>query len=279
MRIITDSSCDLPENILAEYDIDVVPLKLFFDGDGMYEDGVTISKEQFRAKMYQSRTLPLTAGPDPQNFINVFEKAIRETGEAIYIGLSSRLSGTFQNGQIAHDMMGSDKVILVDSATASIGVGILAVRAAELVREKLDMTTILEKINAYRDNMVTLCTFDRLENLIKGGRATKVQGLLGSLLDIKLIVRNENGQIKMLEKVRGRHRSLDRMAVLLGQMSKASLSDCMIGISHLDCLQDAEYLRQRIEQAYKPVRTFITDMGASMGTHGGAGAIVVAACP
>ncbi|MGE5416218.1 MAG: DegV family protein [Acidobacteriota bacterium] len=279
MRIVTDSSCDLPDDILAEYDIEVVPLKLYFEGDGMYEDGVTLSKKQFCEKMDRSRNLPQTAGPDPQHFINAFERAIRDAGEAIYIGLSSQLSVTFQNGMIARDMMETDKVHLVDSATASSGVGVLAVRAAELVKEKLDTETVLKKINAYRDSIVTLCTFDRLENLVKSGRASKAQDLLGNLLDIKLIVRSENGQIKMLEKVRGRHRSLDRMATLLGQLAKFSLSGSIVGISHLDCLQDAEYLRQRIEQLYQPVKTLLTDMGASMGTHGGRGAIVVAVCP
>ncbi|MGE5405163.1 MAG: DegV family protein [Candidatus Saccharibacteria bacterium] len=279
MKIVTDSSCDLPDDILAGYDIEVVPLKLYFEGDGTYEDGVTLSKQQFREKMYHSRDLPQTAGPDPQHFIDAFEKAVKEAGAAIYIGLSSQLSVTFQNGLIARDMMGTDKVTLLDSATASIGVGVLAMRAAELVKQKVDTDVVIKKINACRDSMVTLCTFDRLENLVKSGRANKAQELLGNLLDVKLIVHSDNGQIKMLEKVRGRHRSLDRMATLLGQLAKFSLKDCMIGISHLDCVQDAEYLRQRVEQMYQPVKTLLTDMGASMGTHGGRGAIVIAACP
>jgi len=215
MKIITDSSCDLPDSVLREYDIEVVPLTNTFPGEGEYLEGVDLSKEQFQEKLKNARILPRTTAVDPNRFLAAFQKALKETGEVIYVGLSSRLSGTYQAASLAREMLGSDRIHLIDSLSASMGVGVLAFRAAQLVRKGMALPVLLEKLNHLRDGMITMCTMDTLENLVQGGRLSRVQGRLGSLLDIKPVILGDDGKLHMVDRVRGRNRALSRMSSLL----------------------------------------------------------------
>lgn len=275
MKIITDSSCDLPDSLLKEYEIEVVPLTITFAGEGEYLEGVDLSKEEFREKLGNAKVLPRTTAVDPNRFLAAFQKALKETGEVIYVGLSSRLSGTFQAAALARDILGTNKVHLIDSLSASIGVGVLALRAAQLVRKGMALPALLDKLSRLRDNMITMCTMDTLENLVQGGRLSRVQGRLGSLLDIKPVILGNDGKLHMVDRVRGRHKALSRISSLLVQYSKGC-SNKLVGIAHFNCLDDVMKIKEYINQTSTSVDYLISDMGASMATHGGPGTIVIA---
>lgn len=275
IRVITDSGCDLPMEVLRENQIEMVPLKVTFEDGKSYLDRVEITPGEFREKMYRSKELPKTAAPDPNTFMEVFRRALNEAGEAVCICISSGLSSTYQSATLARDMLETKKVRIIDSLSASLGEGVLAVRAAELARLGLPLDTAFNRLVDYRDNLKTVFTLDTLENVIKGGRLTKFQGLVGNILDIKPIFHGVEGKIEVLEKLRGRKRALRRLTALIGEMTR-DVEECIIGLSHMDCLGEVTELKKEIEKIYSPARVIIAEMGSTLGTYAGKGGIIMA---
>lgn len=274
IKVITDSSCDLPDETLAEYNIEMIPLKVVFDNGDSFLDRVEISPREFQKRMYSSQTLPKTSTPDINSFVQAFEKGLLSRKGVIYIGLSSGLSSTIQTAVMAKKMLGSEKIKIVDSLSASLGVGMLAVKAMELVREGLRLNDVLSEINACRDRMETVFTLDRLDNIIKGGRLTRFEGLIGTLMDIKPMFRGMEGRVEVVEKVRGRRKSLARMIHLLDKFS-SGLRGRSVSISHVDCMNDVDYIKWELDNNYHPQRIMVSDMGSTIGTYAGKGGIIM----
>lgn len=274
IKIITDSSCDLPEELVDKYDIGVVSLHVTFDNNETFTERVTIKPEQFWKRMTASRGLPKTSRPAPEAFAEAFREALANHASVIFIGLSSALSGTFESAQLAAKSVPGD-ICLIDSLTGSLGLGILVIKAHEFIRSGDSVQDVVKKVIDYRNNMTTLFTMDSLENLIKGGRVGRLPGFIGTMLSIRPIGKaGDKGQIDVLEKVRGRAKSLQRIVQLVGEMG-GGLQDKIIGISHVNCLQDALNLQKSIEDSYHPGRVIISKIGSTMGTYAGNGGIIV----
>lgn len=122
LRIITDTSCDLPEEILKEYGIEMIPLRVTFEDGSTYLDRFELTPERFVYKMVHSQTLPKTASPDPATFVNHFKKGIEEAGEVLFVSLSSGLSSTYDTARVACEMLGDRRVQVYDTLTASLGI-------------------------------------------------------------------------------------------------------------------------------------------------------------
>jgi DegV family protein with EDD domain len=274
IKIITDSSCDLPEELVDKYDIRIVSLHVTFDNNETFTERVTIKPEQFWERMADNRGLPKTSRPAPEAFAEAFREALANHASVIFIGLSSALSGTFESAQMAVKSVPGD-IYLIDSLTGSLGLGILAIKAHEFTRSGDSVQDVVKKVIDYRNDMTTLFTMDSLENLIKGGRVGRLPGFIGTMLSIRPIGKAGNkGQIDVLEKVRGRAKSLQRIVQLVGEMG-GSLQDKIVGISHVNCLQDALNLQKNIEDNYHPGRMIVSKIGSTMGTYAGNGGIIV----
>ena len=148
IRIVTDTSCDLPDEILIKHQIDMIPLKVTFADGETYLDRLELSPELFVQKMAASHHLPKTAAPDPTTFVEHFEQGLREAGDVLFISLSSGLSGTFQIAQLAQKMLGNAKVRVFDSLSASLGTGIMAVRAAQMAAAGLGIEDIIKELSS-----------------------------------------------------------------------------------------------------------------------------------
>lgn len=274
IKIITDSSCDLPEELVDKYDIGIVSLHVTFDNNETFTERMTIKPEQFWELMATNRGLPKTSRPAPEAFAASFSEALANHASVIFIGLSSALSGTFESAQMAAKSVPGD-IHLIDSLTGSLGLGILTIKAHEFSRSGDNAQAVVKKIIDYRNNMTTLFTMDSLENLIKGGRVGRLPGFIGTMLSIRPIGKaGDKGQIDVLEKVRGRAKSLQRIVQLVGEMG-GSLQDKIVGISHVNCLQDALNLQKSIEENYHPGRVIVSKIGSTMGTYAGNGGIIV----
>ena len=274
IKIITDSSCDLPEELVDEYDIGIVSLHVTFDNNVTFTETVTIKPEQFWERMAASRGLPKTSRPVPEAFAEAFREALANHDSVIFIGLSSALSGTFESAQLAARSVPGD-IYLIDSLTGSLGLGILVIKAHEFVRSGDSVQNVVKKVIDYRNNMTTLFTMDSLENLIKGGRVGRLPGFIGTMLSIRPIGKaGDKGQIDVLGKVRGRAKSLHRIVQLVGEMG-GSLQDKIVGISHVNCLQDVLYLQKSIEENYHAGRAIVRKIGSTMGTYAGNGGLIV----
>ncbi|MDD4767553.1 MAG: DegV family protein [Desulfotomaculaceae bacterium] len=274
IKIITDSSCDLPQDLVDKYDIGVVSLHVTFDNNETFTERVTIEPEQFWKRMAASKELPKTSRPTPEAFAGAFSAALANHGSVIYLGLSSALSGTFESAQLAAKSVPGD-IHLIDSLTGSLGLGILAVKAHEFIHSGFSAQAVADKIIDYRDGMNTLFTMDSLENLIKGGRVGRLPGFIGAMLSIRPIGKGgDAGQIDVLEKVRGRAKSLQRMVQLVGEMG-SKLQEKIVGISHVNCLEEALSIKKEIEEKYHPRSIILSKICSTMGTYAGRGGLIV----
>ncbi|MFZ7103561.1 MAG: DegV family protein [Peptococcaceae bacterium] len=273
MQVVTDSSCDLPQDIIDQYGIQVVPLFIHFDHE-TYLDGLEIDKQTFYHKLSLGGELPKTSRPTPIAFADAFTKAHKK-GPVLCITLSSGLSGTYESALIAREMVPFE-VEVVDTLNASIGIGLQVLKACELARQGMDLKEIVLQILQYRREMSTYFTVNTLENLIKGGRLSGIEGAIGQVLNIKPVLYNlPDGYIGTLEKVRGRKKSLKRL-IQLAQESGRDFSSATIGITHARAGEEMAELVRELRETLKPQKIIISELGPVIGAHTGFGTILLA---
>lgn len=276
IKVITDTSCDLPGQELDKYGIEMIPLKVTFANGETFLDRFELTPDVFVQKMAASKTLPKTSAPDPDTFLRYFKKGLEEKGTVLFVSLSSGLSSTLQTALLACRMLGSNRVKVFDSLGASLGVGIMAVRAVQMATRGASINMILEQLARLRSTRQVLFVLDTLENVVKGGRLTKFEGFAGNLLNIKpILTGNSRGIPEITEKVRGRRKALKRLLEMVEERGGTALKKKIVGISHVNCIQDALLLRDEIVRRFKPEQVMVADMSATIGTYAGEGAVMI----
>lgn len=265
VRIVTDSSCDLPADLATELGIEIVPLTIRF-GDDEYVDRVELGPEEFWARMRESPFLPETSAPSAGAFEDVFRRLADEGAEGIVcINLSSKLSATLQAAQVgAKALEGEIPIEVVDSETASLALGNLAVAAVRAAADGADVPTILERVVDLRSRTELFGTLDTLENLKKGGRIGGAQALLGSMLSIKPIVTVEDGEVHPAARVRTRSKAL---RWLVDRVKEEGTVE-NLAVLHGDA-PDIDVLLEMFEPLYPPEQTVVSQVGPVIGTHAG----------
>ncbi|MGG1514713.1 DegV family protein [Paenibacillus oryzisoli] len=276
IRIVTDSTADIPSEIREALGITMVPLKINF-GEEQFLDAVTLKSEDFYAKLTTSAYFPTTSTPSPGEFLAFYQELLSEPDtEVISIHLASVLSGTQRTAALAASMLEGDqagRVHVVDSCSASYGIGALVVAAAEGAREGQSVDEILKRIETIRENYAIYFLVDTLEFLQKGGRIGKASALLGSLLNIKPILSlDRTGEVMSVDKVRGHKKAIARILELLA----ADLGDKPIRtlhIAHANNVEGAEVLREAIVQRFAVAQVNYITLGPVIGAHAGPGTI------
>lgn len=209
VRIITDSAADFEPVELQRMDITCIPLRVMF-GETEYEENINLTKPQFYELLLGSEDYPKTSQASPQILIDLFEDAAEKGDEAIYITLSSALSGTYQSALMTKDMVGSDLCHVVDSLNATGGQRHLVEYAVRLRDEGMSAAQIVEKVEALRGRMVLYACINTLEYLYKGGRISQTAYTLGSLAQIKPIIRvDDEGGIEVPAKAMGMRKGME----------------------------------------------------------------------
>lgn len=271
IQLVTDSSADLPKELLDKYDISVVPLAVSIDGKE-YLEGVNLTPQMFYEKMFSSKELPKTSQPSPEAFAETFRR-VAEKGPVLCLTISSGISGTYQSACIGRDISGVD-VTVFDTLAGSLSHGLQLMEAGKLAKRGLSIDKIVEFLKEYRKHANILILLETLENIVKGGRLSKFQGSLAKILDIKVLLEGVKGNIELVEKIRGKKRFLNRIIDIIGER-KSEFKDTVFAITHVDNLKDAEYLKDEIIKRYKPKDVIINYMGATMGTYAGKGGMIV----
>jgi DegV family protein with EDD domain len=264
VRIVSDSACDLPPALCAELGIEIVPLTIRFGADELV-DRVELTTEAFWERLARSTVLPETAAPSVGAFESTF-RALQESGAdgIVCINLSSKMSATMQSAQIAAKALdGVCPVAVIDSKTASMGIGMLCLEAARVAGEGGDLDTVVAAVESARDRSHVLFTVDTLEYLRKGGRIGGAQAILGSMLSINPVIGIKDGAVEPAGKVRTRSKALKLLA------AKASEGK----IEHLAVLHgnapDLDELLTLLEPVF-PRDDIITGVvGPVIGTHAG----------
>jgi DegV family protein with EDD domain len=273
VAIVTDTSSDLPDTVLDQHRIVMVPLQVVF-GESTFRDRVELKPEEFYRKLRATAELPTTSQPAPADFLQGFRDAGQVAEEVVAVLLGSSLSGTFQAAQTAVRAGGLQGVHLVDSRSASLGVGLLALRGAEL-GEMVGWTgaKVAEELCRIRGQSGMLLTVDRYDNLLRSGRISRSKAWIAGMLDVKPILSlDREGKVVPVERVRGRDNVESRMLALLDQRLTPRPKVVRFGVAHADAPRVAQRIQALLVQRYHPRDCLVTLATGVLGTHVGPGA-------
>ena len=279
-QIITDSSCDLPQELADKLDLQVLPLHFTIGGQtyANYLDGREIGFHDFFERIRQGEEAS-TSAVNPESFREAMEKTLQQGLDILFIGFSSGLSTTYQSGAIAcqelQEKYPERRLIAIDSLCASIGEGLLVYLAAKKQQSGASMDEVADFV---RETIPHLChwfTVNDLMFLKRGGRVDAATALVGTVLQIKPVMHMDDaGTLKNVTKARGRKAALKALAQRLADTA-TDPADQTVFICHGDCLDDAEYTAEQI-RALVPVKDIIINyVGPVIGSHTGPGVVSV----
>lgn len=268
VRIFTDSTCDLSDELLQKYQIEVVPLYVIFEEMSL-KDGVSIKPDRLFELVDENGKLPKTAAPSPIDFERAFHGAVQAGDDVVYIGLSSELSSTIQNASIAAANFPDDRVTVIDSRTLSTGIGLLALKAAHSAQEGKTRSEITTMIESFRSHIEVEFIIDTLEYLHKGGRCSSVQHFLGSLLKIRPVVKVIDGVMTLTDKVRGKREKALQQLINNALALKDEMDKEFLFITHAMAAEEAAYVKEQIEQQTDIKQIYVTETGCVVSSHCG----------
>lgn len=276
-RIITDSGCDLPENMYEELGLSMIPLTLNFHG----QEHTDLS-EGFIKNLYQSMRdgeTASTSAVNPDGWASIIEPILAAGEDALVLTFSSGLSTTYQSAVIAANELKEKypdrKIFVVDSLCASLGQGLLVWHACK----KRDAGLSVEELAAWcEENRLNLChwfTVDDLVYLKRGGRVSAATALVGTMLQIKPVMHVDNeGHLIKVGTARGRKASINAIVKKMGETGLPGVNDTVF-ICHGDCMDDAQYLAQQVKEKYGVKDVLIYYTGAVIGSHSGPGTLAL----
>ena len=264
IKMITDSTLDLPAELIREKNIEVLPLLINF-GEESYLDGIEITTKEMIDKIDATGVLPTTAQVTPNRFEESFKKYLDEGYKIVALTLSSDMSGTYQSACIAKDMLESDDIIVIDSRNVTSGLGLLVLKACELRDKGLGIKEIEEGILKAIPKVKCSLNFESLENLVRGGRLSKTAGTIGSVLGLRLILEIKDGKMSVKDKVRGSKKALKK---LVSDFESADV-DFDSPIVLLELLNEDVYQGLKIYFQEKNINYIDAKVGCTVGIHSG----------
>ncbi len=271
IKIITDSTSDLPKEIADELGITVIPLNVHF-GEEVYKDGVDIFPDKFYPRLENSSELPKTSQPSIGDFINIYKPYLDNGDQIISIHVSSKLSGTFNSATQAKSQLdNTNSISIIDTNSVSMGVGLISIYAAKLIKEKdISLADATKIITDVINKTETFALVETLEFLQKGGRISKTKELIGNLLKVRPILKSENGIIVQV----GRERSRNKGIAYLEEAAKNSSPLKYLSIMYSTTPEEAQILADKLRS--KDVIPIIAQLGPVIGTYAGPQALAIA---
>lgn len=265
VRVVTDSTSDIPPEVLKDLDIAVVPLYVVF-GDKTYRDRVDIGEEEFYRKLVTDSALPTTSVPSPKDFADVYNRLAKDTDEIISIHLTSKESGTYNAALLGRELLEKKcRVEVVDSQSISMACGLLAIAAAKEARAGASLAQVAEMVRRSLQRTHILFLVDTLKYVVRGGRINKAQGLLGTVLGVKPLLTMREGDLSLSGIARTRTKAVDRLydfAKGFPQLTDAA-------VPYTTNREDAEALARRIAAVFPKAPIYVTRVGPALGTHAG----------
>ena len=272
IKIITDSTADLPAMLTEELDVTVVPVYLRF-GDEVYRDRVDISEDEFYQRLLHNPVHPNTTQPTPQDFASVYNKLSREADGIISIHVSGKLSGTYNSAVQGKKMIKNRCPIeIVDSQTISIAIGLIVIHASKMAKSGMSLQQIVDEVGKIIPNVYLLILFDTLKYLTKGGRIGKAKALLGSVLSVRPLLTVRDGELVPSGQVRTRPKGMDRLLDFVKNATE--IQD--LAILHSTTPDEAQALVERTSSIFSKERTILARLGPALGVHGGPGILAIA---
>ena len=278
-QIMTDTSANLPAELAAEKDVTVIPFPYFVNGarhtclDTEGFDGKT-----FYGAMREGAEVT-TSQINPQNYIDAMRPILQQGKDILFVGMSSGISGAYHSAELAAEELQPEfperKIRLVDTIGASLGEGLLVLRAVRDKLAGLSLDAIYEKLMDLRHRLCNIFTVDDLKYLRKGGRLSNLSFIVGTILQIKPLLKgNEEGRIVAFAKLRGRKKALEELAKRYDEYV-VNAEEQTIGIAHADCPEDAAYLIELLRRNHPPKEILTVGYEPVTGSHVGPGTLAL----
>ncbi len=280
-QIFADSSCDLPDSLLKEHNIRLIPYYVSFDRDVYYKENEDITKEEFYKKLEIGHATPSTSLPTVQDYINKFKEALNEGKDVLCICLTQNFSGSYQSAVnaklILEEQYPAAKLQIIDSIQATGGEGMVLLQTAYMKNAGFSLEEAVERLQAIKPTARIMFTVDTLEYLAKGRRIGKAASLAGDILDLKPLIQLKEGELIPYSKIRGRRKSLDKLLIMMQEYFNEThehMNDYDFCIANATTSNDANYLQTQLEQIIGRRITYpVFQIGVTIGTYTGPGGI------
>jgi len=271
VKIVTDSTADLPPQLAQQLGITVVPVYVRF-GEKVYQDGVDISHDELYQKLVTNPIHPTTSQPPPADFASVYRKLSKETDQIVSLQVTSKLSGTYNSALQGRELAAVGcRIEVVDSLSVSMGLGLIAIAAARLAAAGESLQRIMAEIRQAIPQIRLLALFDTLKYLHRGGRIGKAKALLGSVLNVKPLLTMRDGELFPAGQARTRAKGVER----LFDLARNAFQTQELAIVHSTTPDEADSLRERIGSILDKRQIHLARLGPALGVHGGPGTMGV----
>ena len=270
VKIVTDSTSDIPPELARELDVAVVPLTVFF-GEEAFRDGVDITHEEFFRRLTANDVFPRTTQPTAADFLEVYGPLVEQGHEIVSMHISGKLSGTMNSARAARQEMADARIELVDTELGSLAITLAVKAAAEAAQRGEPFESVVNEARAASASVELYVVLDTLEYLHRGGRIGKAQSLVGSLLSLKPILKLEDGEIHPHEKVRTRQKAVQRLL----EIASAGAPYKEIAVAHVTTPEEvARFTEHLASLTDAPV--LVGEIGPVVGAYAGPRAVGVA---
>ncbi|GIO38632.1 DegV family protein [Paenibacillus antibioticophila] len=268
VKIFADSTSDLPAGWASEHHIGIIPLYVVFD-DHTYRDGLDINPEQLYSKVDAIGSLPKTTAPSPKDFMDAFAPYIERGEEVVYLSISSHLSSTYQNALLAAGEFPEGRVHVVDSLNLCSGIGLLVMKAVGAAQQGKSGKEIAALLEDCRSRVETEFVIDTLEYLYKGGRCSGMQNFIGSLLQIRPVLKLVDGTIIPAYKVRGKQEKAIQQMLDNALAQKDRMDDDLIIVAHTMAEEAAQKLAAILREQTGVREVALAEAGCVISSHCG----------
>jgi DegV family protein with EDD domain len=273
VAILTDSTAYLPQSLLGQYQIHVVPLGIVWDGE-TYQDGVDLKAEDFYRRLPAAKVMPTTSQISAMTLRGVFQSLLDQDFSVLGIFISSKFSGTYQSAVQAREELASaaERIAVVDSLTTTMAMGWLVLTAARAAQAGESLVNCQKAAEDARNRSGVLFVVETLEFLRRGGRIGGAQALLGNLLNVKPVLQMQNGRIEPVEKARTKHKGMQRVVDVVAERV-GTQSPVRLAVTHADSDEDASWMMDAAKARMSPIETLTCPLSPVIGAHVGPGTV------
>ncbi len=277
LKVIADSTCNLSQETLDEFDIRIAPIPIQF-GDETFEEGVDIDRDLFYKKIEETGIIPTSSQPTPAWFGRYYKELHQQGHSILVITVTGKHSGTFNSATMAKSLAPEADVHVFDSKSISLGTGWMVLEAVRAIKAGVAQSDVVSRIETIREQAKLFMTPATLKYLQMSGRVGTLQGALASLLSIKPIIHLKDGLLEVMENVRTRGKSLDQLIDRLEE-AVGTTAPVNLAVIHARAREEGLSVLERAKDVFNVQETLFGDLVASLSAHGGPGIIGLFAYP
>ena len=275
IKIVMDGAGDIPEDWISEYDVHIIPINIHFENH-IFRQGIDLSNDDYYQIANKSGIIPKTSQPTPQQFIEFYNQIANASDTVLSLHVTSKLSGTYNSAVMAaQELKNKLKIIPFDSGAGSAAMGFMCKEIRQLEKAGATLQVILARLETIRQNVNIVLTLDTLEYARRSGRVNALQAALAAIVKIKPVIILKDGTLDMMEKVRTRQRSIERVIEIIHERIGDRLVN--IAIVHSQSIETARELMQKAREMFNINELILTDLSIGIAANLGPGTIGIVA--